>query len=245
MTNFKKIFVLIVLAVALASIPGLYAKATVVQGCPDVNADGRINILDLIVVRNALYTSADTSNWIESRDINGDNLVDINDLYLLRDNLGLAEADNAAMDLNSDGRINILDLILVRNALGSMNPDASNNQWDSRKDPTGDNKVTMDDLYYIRNYLNQKPADLSICQAPTQSQPQSEPAPRAAQIQPESQPQGNSPASAPASVLVPDEKPVAKMTVIQELQAKIALIQQTLVNLLTQYVQVLRGQVIR
>lgn len=246
MDNLKKAFSLFFIAAALLSVPGLYVSADnpATPRCPDVNGDNKINILDLIVVRNALYTGADTSNWLEteSRDVNGDDLVNMQDLYDLRDNLGVTNDDNLVFDVNVDGKINILDLILVRNALGSMSPDVNNSQWDPRKDATGDNKITTEDLYYIRNYLNQNPEGIDVCKTPTQSQPQNEPAPIVAQSQPESQPQGNAPTVSVDPSPVSDEKPILKMS-IRELQAKIAELQMAIISLLGQLIQALKGQI--
>ena len=52
----------------------------------DVNDDCKVNVLDLIAVRNHLYQSADTGdNW--RYDINDDGVINILDLLFVRDHL--------------------------------------------------------------------------------------------------------------------------------------------------------------
>jgi hypothetical protein len=57
-------------------------------------------------------------------DLNGDCTVNILDLLIVRNHLGLdpASGENRKADLNADGVINILDLIRVRNVLGTVCP---------------------------------------------------------------------------------------------------------------------------
>ena len=66
---------------------------------PDVNGDGRVNILDLIAIRSAL--NSDPARGDAAADVNGDGRVDIRDLILVRNSLGL-ERNTAAFAYPSE-----------------------------------------------------------------------------------------------------------------------------------------------
>ncbi|NWF86804.1 hypothetical protein HXY32_03225 [Candidatus Bathyarchaeota archaeon] len=54
----------------------------------DVNCDGNINVLDLIVVANALGTSPSDLRWNPNADVKEDNKINILDLILVANYLG-------------------------------------------------------------------------------------------------------------------------------------------------------------
>ncbi len=70
---------------------GTTGEGTIFIPCngADANRDGRINILDLIYIRNrfGILCFAE-SNWCDCADVNQDGVVDMNDLDDTRDNLG-------------------------------------------------------------------------------------------------------------------------------------------------------------
>jgi len=60
---------------------------TVYVGIPgDLNADGKVNILDAILLSNAFGASPGSSNWNANADINGDGVVNILDAIILANN---------------------------------------------------------------------------------------------------------------------------------------------------------------
>ncbi|HVP16172.1 MAG TPA: dockerin type I domain-containing protein [candidate division Zixibacteria bacterium] len=54
----------------------------------DVNHDGKVNPLDLLVITKALFSTPKSRNWNPNCDLNGDGRVDLKDLCLALQNLG-------------------------------------------------------------------------------------------------------------------------------------------------------------
>jgi hypothetical protein len=54
----------------------------------DVNHDGKVNILDLLIITKALFSTPARRNWNPNCDLNGDLRVDLRDLCLAFQNLG-------------------------------------------------------------------------------------------------------------------------------------------------------------
>jgi len=58
----------------------------------DVNNDQVVNILDLVLVRNVMFSPNNTNcqytRFCNGRDVNFDGVVDMNDLFFVRDRLG-------------------------------------------------------------------------------------------------------------------------------------------------------------
>ena len=62
---------------------------TVYVGIPsDINADGVVDIYDLIIVASAYGSTPTDTNWNTNADINGDNTIDIYDLILVASHYG-------------------------------------------------------------------------------------------------------------------------------------------------------------
>jgi hypothetical protein len=54
----------------------------------DVNHDGKVNLLDLLIITKALFSTPTKRNWNPNCDLNGDGRVDLKDLCLALQNLG-------------------------------------------------------------------------------------------------------------------------------------------------------------
>ena len=54
----------------------------------DVNADGKVNAQDLLLLRKAMGSVPGSPNWNPSADLNGDGKVNAADLLILRGNYG-------------------------------------------------------------------------------------------------------------------------------------------------------------
>jgi hypothetical protein len=54
----------------------------------DVNADGKVNLSDCIIVANALRSCPGKPKWNPMADLNGDNKVDLRDLAIVSTNFG-------------------------------------------------------------------------------------------------------------------------------------------------------------
>jgi hypothetical protein len=54
----------------------------------DVNHDGKVNMVDLVIIMRALFSTPTSRNWNPNCDLNGDNRVDLRDLCLAMHNLG-------------------------------------------------------------------------------------------------------------------------------------------------------------
>jgi PKD repeat protein len=64
-----------------------FTGGTVYVGIPgDINGDGRVNILDAILVSNAFLSTPGSPNWNPNADINSDGVVDILDAIILANN---------------------------------------------------------------------------------------------------------------------------------------------------------------
>jgi len=111
----------------------------------DTNDDNKVNVLDLINVRNHIGDGdcSDEGNC-NGVDTNDDNKVNVLDALVVRNNLGKKYNYNVVAEDGS--KINILDLIYVRNHLSCIGEcgDADINQ---------DGKVSIIDLYFIRDNL--------------------------------------------------------------------------------------------
>jgi hypothetical protein len=55
----------------------------------DVNRDGRVNLLDLIVVARVLGTTPTSQKWNSNADLNGDQEINVLDMIIVEDHLGL------------------------------------------------------------------------------------------------------------------------------------------------------------
>ncbi|OPX90710.1 MAG: Dockerin type I repeat protein [Pelotomaculum sp. PtaB.Bin104] len=65
-----------------------------------------------------LYSFTTSGNTIEkTSDLNGDGTINILDLLLVAQKIGLAISGAEAADINSDGQVNILDLLIVKQTL--------------------------------------------------------------------------------------------------------------------------------
>ena len=69
----------------------------------DVNRDGQVSILDMILIARHLGET--------QVDVNGDGIVNVLDLVILANAFG-----KDAPDVNGDGTVNVLDLLAVANA---------------------------------------------------------------------------------------------------------------------------------
>jgi Ca2+-binding EF-hand superfamily protein len=58
----------------------------------DVNADGMVDVYDLILVSSAFGSSQTKKEWNPNADINNDNIIDIYDLILVASHFGEANS---------------------------------------------------------------------------------------------------------------------------------------------------------
>jgi hypothetical protein len=64
-----------------------FTGGTVYAGIPgDVNGDGKVNVLDAILLSNSFFAKPGSSNWNGNADVNGDGVVDILDAIILANN---------------------------------------------------------------------------------------------------------------------------------------------------------------
>ena len=97
---------------------------------PDVDNDGRVNILDLVLVAIHFGSQIGNANYNAAADLNRDGVIDVSDLLLIGQNLGMGAApgahasDNLSVLINlyamieeipySDGRIELTKHLLKR-----------------------------------------------------------------------------------------------------------------------------------
>ena len=91
---------------------------TIGQNRADVSGDSIVDIVDLVLVANAIGDTAADRNALASgrADVNNDGDVDMLDLEAVDRHLG--ETGQYPEDVNIDGVVNIVDLVLVANAIG-------------------------------------------------------------------------------------------------------------------------------
>ncbi len=146
----------------------------------DTNDDNKVNVLDLINVRNHIGDGdcSDEGNC-NGVDTNDDNKVNVLDALVVRNNLGNKTDDNENVDdtggdyypstendnppkesyqnpdVNGDSNVNILDTINVRNNLGKTSCNYEN-RWCDGADTNRDNKADVLDALVVRNNLGKK-----------------------------------------------------------------------------------------
>lgn len=88
------------------------------QDTADVNEDGIVDIADLVLVTNIIETTAVDRNALvsERADVNNDGFINTGDLKVIDKLLGTIGQSDA--DVNIDGVVNIVDLVLVASAIG-------------------------------------------------------------------------------------------------------------------------------
>jgi len=84
---------------------------SIIQTCgEDVNMDGKVNLLDLLAVRNNI-NSADCSpenNFCNRNDINRDEKVNLLDLLQIRNNINKDCSGRAGLEMNNEGMDNFI-----------------------------------------------------------------------------------------------------------------------------------------
>ena len=88
------------------------------QDTADINDDGIVDIADLVLVTNIIETTAADRNALvnERADVNNDGFINTADLEAIDEFLGTIGQSDA--DVNIDGIVNIVDLVLVANVIG-------------------------------------------------------------------------------------------------------------------------------
>ncbi|MHA1829613.1 MAG: dockerin type I domain-containing protein, partial [Candidatus Heimdallarchaeaceae archaeon] len=122
----------------------------------DVNGDCKVDVLDLVSVRNKLNQDPNIPTN-KKADVNKDGRINVLDLILVRNNLGktcsLSKKDwPLPADVNLDCKVDILDLIFIRNHL---NQDPSTDIEIQRCDVNTDGRINVLDLVFARNHLNE------------------------------------------------------------------------------------------
>ena len=149
--------------------------------CPDLNKDGTVNVLDLIIVSGAKDTCKGDTAYDMRGDVDGDNCITNTDLAFLQKYLGKTtgtisqcagtivtppttttpETSYLCPDLNKDGTVNVLDLIIVSGVKDTCKGDVN---YDARGDVDRDNCITNTDLAFLQKYLGKTIGTISQCQ---------------------------------------------------------------------------------
>ena len=134
------------------------------KGCPDINADGVVDVLDGIIVGQSMDTCSGDSNYESKADVTGDGCVNQNDLSLVENSFNqsteCAQLKNCP-DINYDGTIDVGDMVLIGQSWflckgqSGYNPEA---------DVTGDECVDNGDMIAASKYLNYSTNNISLCE---------------------------------------------------------------------------------
>ena len=92
---------------------------TSVPHTANVNCDDAVNILDLVIVANAMTTTGSVCFTSLREDVNSDLVVDVLDLAQVASKIGSNEIRAIPEDVNADGLVNKTDLDLVAEAFGN------------------------------------------------------------------------------------------------------------------------------
>jgi len=131
----------------------------VCMGCPvlckeDVNDDGRVNILDMLYIRNHLNDNCDGVEPLQG-DVNEDCWINILDMIAVRNKLNQnyreCVSEGCVEDVTGDGQVNDLDLNAVRDRLGSDVTVGDN--W--KADVNFDGFINILDITTVSGKLNQ------------------------------------------------------------------------------------------
>ncbi len=112
----------------------------------DLNGDGKVDIVDLVIVGAAFASQSASQNWNPDADVNRDRTVNIIDLAGVGMVYGSTPASanwNPNADINKDGRVDIIDLVLVGSAFGSNAPSPN---WNAKADLNNDRRIDIVDL---------------------------------------------------------------------------------------------------
>ena len=117
----------------------------------DINNDGELNAVDLIVLQKYLKGDVFEINEINetAADINGDGTISLFDVHAL---LNLIKAEKKGTgDINNDGKVNLYDVQTLTTYLANPQniPINSNNA-----DLNGDGKISTDDLKILRKVID-------------------------------------------------------------------------------------------
>lgn len=160
---FKASVLLAVLAVSVAISPKTFA--TTISGCADLNADGKVNILDASATGLAFNTCGSDANYDYKADINGDNCVNQADMDIITANFNqTTSCAQAAIcpDINTDGRVSILDSSIIGLSWFLCSGQTG---YNSMADITGDNCVDNGDMIVVEKYFNKSASEIDVCAA--------------------------------------------------------------------------------
>ena len=84
-------------------------------GLGDVNLDGSLNVLDVVLLANAVLDNSNLTDEQEANaDFNNDDSLNVLDVVLLV-NEALSGSYTESGDMNNDGILNVLDIVLLVN----------------------------------------------------------------------------------------------------------------------------------
>ena len=114
----------------------------------DINNDGELNAIDLVVLQKYLKGDAWEINETEA-DINGDGTISNFDIFAL---LNLIKAEKKGTgDVNNDGKVDIYDVHALTAYLANPNTQINT----SNADLTGDGKIGTDDLKILKGVISE------------------------------------------------------------------------------------------
>ena len=160
----------------IAQLQTQLAKSELGYKCPDINGDGKVDILDVTIISGKIGACTGSANFDARGDVDGDNCLTNTDLNFVQKYYGKKsteitqckgviippkpESDYKCPDVNGDGVVNISNITLIS---GRLNLCKGMTNYDERGDVDGDGCLTSIDLNYVQKYYGKKAEEIDQC----------------------------------------------------------------------------------
>jgi hypothetical protein len=157
----------------------LKKQASISWKCPDLNADGQVDIRDITIVSKAANTCLGQENYNSVADVDKDNCVTKADIdyvnkyfgkkiqdipqckgVIIVKPLAKPESECKCPDLDGNGLIDMRDITIVSKAANTC---LGQGNYNSVADVDYDNCVTKADIDYVTKYFGKKIAEIIQC----------------------------------------------------------------------------------
>lgn len=133
-------------------------------GCPDINSEGIVNIIDASIIGKSMNMCSGNANYNSTADINRDGCVNQKDLDVVTSHFGqstICSQLSKCPDINKDGKIDVVDASFIGK---SMNLCEGQPGYDSEADITADGCVDNGDMIALGKYFNIPLLQISQCE---------------------------------------------------------------------------------
>jgi len=155
------------------------AKPETEWKCPDLNADGQVDMKDIGLVSGIVNTCLGQTKYNATADVDGDNCITSADLdyvtkyfgkktqeitqckgVIIIKPLAKPESECKCPDIDGNGQVDMKDIGFVS---GKVNTCSGDINYDPKADVDGDNCITSADLNYVMKYFGKKSEGIAQC----------------------------------------------------------------------------------